>query len=80
MAVTLKLVVPTADGVPEIAPVAGARLSPAGREPTLTLHVIGGVPPLVCRTAEYGLFAVPAGSEVVEIVNGPVLRVILSAA
>ena len=70
VAVTVKFVVPAADGVPEIAPVAGVRLSPAGSEPVLTLHVTGGVPPLVCRDAEYEVPVVPAGSDVVVITSG----------
>ncbi len=48
--VAVKLKVPVAVGVPEMTPVAGARLSPAGRLPVRD-HVYGVVPPLACRVA-----------------------------
>jgi hypothetical protein len=41
----VKFEVPAADGVPEIAPVALLRLSPAGSAPALMDHVSGAVPP-----------------------------------
>jgi hypothetical protein len=47
-ACTVKDVVPAAatPGVPLIAPVLGFKFRPAGREPTTTLQVYGGVPPV----------------------------------
>ena len=51
LTVTVKLPVPVAVGVPEIKPVAEARLSPAGRPP-LTDHVYGVVPPLARSRVE----------------------------
>jgi len=51
LTVTLKLLVPEAVGVPEIRPVAEARLSPAGRPPW-TDQVYGVVPPLACSRFE----------------------------
>ncbi len=45
-AFTVKLLVPVALGVPEIAPVAGDKLSPVGSEPLAIDHVIVPVPPL----------------------------------
>lgn len=36
--VTVKLAVPLAVGVPEITPVAGARVNPAGKLPAVTDH------------------------------------------
>jgi len=52
LTVTVKLLVPLAVGVPEIRPVAEARLSPAGRLPLLTDQVYGVVPPLACSRFE----------------------------
>ena len=50
--VTVKLLVPVAVGVPEICPVAEARLSPAGKLPAVTDQTYGVVPPLACTTFE----------------------------
>jgi hypothetical protein len=44
--------VPLAVGVPLITPVAGARESPAGREPEEMDHVYGVVPPVAASVAE----------------------------
>lgn len=60
--VTVKLLVPVAVGVPEIRPVAGARLSPAGRPP-LTDQVYGVVPPLACTRFEYLVPLMPEGRD-----------------
>jgi hypothetical protein len=49
---TVKLLVPVAVGVPEISPVAGARVRPAGRLPDEIDHVYGVVPPAACRRFE----------------------------
>jgi hypothetical protein len=50
--VALKLEVPLAVGMPEIRPVDGARLSPAGRAPEEIDHVYGDVPPVACKARE----------------------------
>src|SRR5690606_24926237 len=42
VAVTVKLKVPDAVGVPEIAPVAAFRVSPVGRAPAVTANVAAG--------------------------------------
>lgn len=47
--VTPKEKLPLTEGVPEIIPVAGARLSPAGRAPDVMDQVYGAVPPLACK-------------------------------
>jgi hypothetical protein len=39
-------------GVPEIRPVEGAKLSPAGRVPEEIDHVYGAVPPVACKVRE----------------------------
>ncbi len=46
--VTVKLEVPLAVGVPEMMPVDGDRLRPAGRVPEVIDQVYGDVPPLAC--------------------------------
>jgi hypothetical protein len=46
-AFTVKLAVPSAAGVPDITPADLFRLSPEGRAPLATDHVIGAVPPAV---------------------------------
>jgi hypothetical protein len=43
---------PLAVGVPEIRPVEGARLRPAGRVPEEIDQVYGEAPPVVCRVRE----------------------------
>jgi ABC-type thiamin/hydroxymethylpyrimidine transport system permease subunit len=52
LTVTVKLDVPFAVGVPEIAPLPAARVSPAGRLPEVTDQVYPGVPPLACSACE----------------------------
>jgi len=47
-ACTVKFEVAAVVGVPEITPVPLFSISPAGNVPTVTLHVIGAVPPLDC--------------------------------
>jgi N-acetylglucosamine-6-phosphate deacetylase len=46
---TVKFEVPAAVGVPEIAPVELASVSPAGNVPAVTLHVYGEMPPAAVR-------------------------------
>ena len=48
---TVKLLVPVAVGVPEIAPVLAANDRPAGNEPEVIDQVSGAVPPLLARVA-----------------------------
>jgi hypothetical protein len=48
VALTVKLLAPVVVGVPVIAPVLVLSVRPAGRAPTVTAHVTGGVPPLDC--------------------------------
>jgi hypothetical protein len=48
---TLKLLLPGAVGTPVRTPVAGFRLSPAGRLPEVIAHVYGPTPPVAERTA-----------------------------
>ena len=59
---------PSAVGVPEITPVLASRLKPSGREPLVTLHVIGAVPSAK-RVVLYAASAVPFGRLVVVIVG-----------
>jgi hypothetical protein len=49
--VAVRLNVPLAVGVPEIAPLA-ARVRPAGRLPEVIDHEYGAVPPLACSACE----------------------------
>jgi hypothetical protein len=49
--VTVKLLVPVAEGVPEITPVLAVSDKPAGKDPELIDHVKGDVPPLFARVA-----------------------------
>jgi hypothetical protein len=46
VAVTVKAEVPEVVGTPLICPVAAFKVRPAGKTPTVTLQVYGGVPPL----------------------------------
>jgi hypothetical protein len=67
----LKLNAAGFDGVPLMTPVLESMLRPAGSPPSDIDHVYGIVPPLAAIGREYGAFAVPPGSEVVVIINGP---------
>ena len=68
---TVKLAVPVAVGVPLTTP-ALDKVRPAGRLPTVTDHVYGGVPPVAARVCEYAVPTVPLGSgEVVVTQTGP---------
>jgi hypothetical protein len=49
---TVKLDVPVVVGVPEITPVLGVSLSPAGRVPTEIDQVYGTLPPVAVSVAE----------------------------
>jgi len=50
--VAVKLAVPLVVGVPEIAPVEDARVSPAGSLPELMDQLYGAAPPVACRVCE----------------------------
>src|SRR5690242_1041034 len=65
---TVKFTVPPALGVPEMTPVAGARVRPAGSWPTLTDQVPS--PPALVNVVEYGTPLSPWGREVVVMVGG----------
>ena len=49
VAVTVKVEVPSAVGVPEITPVLLSSVNPTGREPLVTLHVM--LLPVACSVA-----------------------------
>ena len=51
LAVTVKLEIPAAEGVPEMAPLEELRVKLAGNEPCVTLQVTGVVPPELCTVA-----------------------------
>ena len=59
---------PSAVGVPEITPVLASRFKPSGREPPVTLHVIGAVPSAK-RVVLYAASAVPFDRLAVVIVG-----------
>ena len=59
VALTVKVAVPSAVGVPLISPVSAFRLRPAGRPPSM-LHVIGAVPVAV-RIWLYASPTLPSG-------------------
>ena len=70
LAVTVKLDVLCAVGVPEMTPVFPSKVRPAGRSPLL-LHVMVPVP-LAARVAVYAVPTVPPAREVVVIRGGAV--------
>src|SRR5580693_4591017 len=53
---TVKLLAPVPVGVPEIIPVLGASVSPAGKVPESIDHVYGVVPPVAASVALYAEF------------------------
>jgi hypothetical protein len=59
--VTVKFVVPVAVAVPEIKPVVGDMLSPAGRLPAVMDQLYGVVPPPAATAFEYAVPCVPEG-------------------
>jgi len=65
----LKLYVPVALGVPEIAPLDGVKLNPEGNEPEVMLQVYGAVPPLAASVALYAVPCLPLGNELVVILS-----------
>jgi hypothetical protein len=67
---TVKLNVPLAEGVPEIAPVPAASANPAGRLPETTDHEYAGVPPVAPSVALYAVPITPAANAVPLIASG----------
>jgi phosphohistidine swiveling domain-containing protein len=67
-ALTVKLDVPTAVGVPEITPVVPARFKPVGNVPLPIVHVIG-VSPVAASVWLYAVPTVPFGNVAVVIVG-----------
>src|SRR5580692_7798216 len=76
---TVKLLAPVPVGVPEIIPVLGASVSPAGKVPESIDHVYGVVPPVAASVALYAEFCVPLVSEVVVTEGGFAVTVKVSA-
>src|SRR5215831_19036150 len=68
VACTEKVKRPPAAGVPLIVPPA-LRLRPSGRAPAISDHAYGGDPPAALTVCEYGVPALPAGSEDVVMTN-----------
>jgi hypothetical protein len=75
---TIKLKVPSVDGVPLMMPVPAVRFNPAGIVPDITDQANGAVPPVACRLCEYEAPTVAAGSVVVVTAGGEA-TVMLSA-
>jgi len=75
VALTVKLYVLAAVGVPVIAPVAEFKLKPVGNVPLATAHVIGVVP-VALSVWLYALFTVPSGSVAVVIVGGAAITIL----
>lgn len=68
MTFTVKVFEPALVGVPEITPVLGSSVRPAGRlVPGITLQERGAVPPVDCKVALYTLVTLPPGKVVVVI-------------
>jgi hypothetical protein len=65
-------------GVPEMTPVAAARVKPVGRAPLVIRQVYGAVPPEAANVAAYVAPTVPFGNEVVLIDTGGMLAAIVS--
>jgi uncharacterized protein (UPF0212 family) len=70
VALTVKLKVFSAVGVPEITPVAPFKLRPAGKAPLSTVHVIGALP-LALSVCLSGAPTAPPGRDAVSIVGVP---------
>src|SRR5579872_3567250 len=69
--VTITLLVPAADGVPEMVPAAGSIVKPLGRP--VADQVYGVVPPLAAIGEEYATPAVPPLSEAVVMDSAPAM-------
>ena len=59
---SVKVKVPACAGVPAIAPRAGSRVRPSGRDPRLTDHPTAPVSPAVASVCVYGVPASASGS------------------
>jgi hypothetical protein len=67
----VRLAVPAAVGVPEMVPLAGAKLRPAGSVPLVIDQVYGVVPPVALSEVLNDAFAIPPDKLVVLIASGP---------
>src|SRR5215831_808576 len=67
---TVGLNVPVTVGVPEIAPVAGSSVTPAGSEPACSAKLRGAAPPDAATVCEKAIPLTPALSDVGEKVHG----------
>ena len=67
----VRLAVPAAVGVPEMVPLAAARLRPAGSVPLVMDQVYGVVPPVALSEVLNDAFAMPGDKLVVLIASGP---------
>jgi hypothetical protein len=78
VAVTVKLNVPAAVGVP-VKPPPLAKFNPLGKLPVVLAKVYGAVPPVAVRVCEYGVPAKPftklAGFTVIAGHSGPIVSV-----
>ena len=63
VAVIVNVYVPLPVGVPEIFPVIGSTLSPAGKDPSVTAKVIGALPPETFNGSEYAVPDVPVNPD-----------------
>ena len=77
VAMTVKLEVPAEVGVPVMAPLASLSPRPVGRDPPMTAHPTGEVPPVDVRAVPgYGLPTSPPGSDVVVMFSGTLVTAI----
>jgi hypothetical protein len=65
-------------GVPLSSPL-GARVSPVGKVPDVSVNVYGCVPPPAVRVWEYEVPTVPSGNDAVEIASCPVTVMLTTA-
>jgi hypothetical protein len=73
---TVKLELPTAVGVPPIAPVDASKDKPAGSEPALTDHVYGETPPEAFSDCEYETPTVPPGKDAAVMLSGATMVIV----
>jgi hypothetical protein len=68
--VATKVEVPLLVGAPEMVPVDGVRINPAGKLPELIVHVYGAVPPAAWRALPNAVPTGPEGRLALVIVSG----------
>jgi hypothetical protein len=75
-ALTMKLAVPIKVGVPEMVPLLGDKVRPRGRLPlpSASVQMTASEPPVAISVALYDVPTVPRGSEVVVMVNPPLVE------